>query len=120
MSSPDVDQVRLRLGEVIPGGGSENDTMFTDAQVQGFLDGATGDQTEAALAGWRVKAARYANLVTVSEGNSTRQMSDLHTNALAMVKQLEGEVLVVATPDDLLGRRGRVVIGEISRSKRYG
>lgn len=35
---------------------------------------------------WREKAASYAGLVSVSESGSSRQMSDLHKNAIAMAK----------------------------------
>lgn len=37
---------------------------------------------------WYEKAAAYASLVSVSESGSSRQMSDLHKNALAMSKAL--------------------------------
>jgi hypothetical protein len=115
----DVDRVRLLLGESIPENGSEDDTMFSNARIQDLLDGVGGVVPLAVLDGWRAKAAEYANLVDVSEGNSARAMSDLHKNALAMVEQYTRDQTSATQIDDFGGRRGRVVIGEISRSKRY-
>jgi len=119
MAFTDVDRVRLNIGEVIPADGTADDTMFTDAQVQSFLDGVGGSISGASLAGWRAKAAEYSNLVDVGEGNSQRAMSDLYKAALDMVKYWEAQVLSEETTDDFEGKTGRVVIGEISRNKRY-
>lgn len=106
-----IDRLRRRIGETIPAGGSESDTMFTNAQLQDILDAVDGDLDKAALAGWEEKAAEYANLVTVAEGNSSRQMSDLHKNALTMVKHYRDVAGTVVTSQ-------RVVIGKIQR-RRY-
>lgn len=119
MPFTDVDRVRLFVGEPIPADGSEADTMFTNAQIQDFLDAGTGSISRAALAGWKAKAAEYSNLVNVSEGNSQRQMSDLYKAALEMVEFYEKEVAALDVTDDFEGKKGRVVIGEISRLKRY-
>ena len=80
----DSERVRQFLGEVIPSGGSENDTMFTNVQIEDLLLQADGDVDAAVLSGWRQKAAEFAELVDVQEGTSKRAMSDLHKNALAM------------------------------------
>ena len=112
MAFTDVQRLRLNLGEAIPADGTEADTMFTDAQLQDMLDGVGGSQAQAALQGWRAKAAEYSNLVNVSEGNSTRAMSDLYKAAQLQVEYWDGKV------DDEAGgtSAGRVVIGKISRS----
>lgn len=86
MSFTENEQLRMILGETIPEGGTESDTMFTDAEIQQFLD-SNPSQERAAYDGWLVKAARYANLVDVTEGNASRKMSDLHAHALDMVAQ---------------------------------
>jgi hypothetical protein len=86
----DSERVRQFLGEVIPSGGSENDTMFTNVQIEDLLIQADGDVDAAVLSGWRQKAAEFAELVDVQEGTSKRAMSDLHKNALAMVTALGG------------------------------
>lgn len=115
MAFTPVDRLRRRIGETIPADGTEADTMFTDAQLTDMLDSVGGNLDQASYVGWQEKAAEYANLVTVAEGNSSRQMSDLHKNALTMVKHYS----------DLLGpggtvapaSRGRVVIGNIVRRR---
>lgn len=120
MPFTDVHRLRMNLGEAIPADGSEADTMFTDAQLTDMLSGVGGSQAQAALMGWRAKAAEYSNLVDVSEGNSQRSMSDLYKNALQQVAYWQKEADKEGETDDSEGRRGRVIIGEISRSARYG
>lgn len=112
MAITDSDRVRSMLGEEVPVGGNEGDTLFTEEKLADLIVAADGDLEAAASAGWRLKAAHYADLVDVSEGNSTRAMSDLHKNALAMAKYYAGEIASGA-----LGSRN-VVIGEIAR-RRY-
>lgn len=119
MPTTDVTRLRRKLGENIPAGGSDADTMFTNVEVQALLDDSGSDVTKAALEGWRAKAAEYSNLVNVSEGNSQRQMSDLHKHALTMIDYYTKEVDKLEETDDFEGRTGRVIIGEISRAKRY-
>ena len=80
-----VEDLRLLLGEPIPDGGTEDDTMFTDLQIQSFLDDANGDEERAAYLGWRAKAAQAANWVDVTEGNASRKMSQIRQAALDMV-----------------------------------
>lgn len=80
-----IAEVRALLNEDIPVGGTEADTLFTDAQIQGWIN-ATSSTDSAVVVGWRTKAAKYADLVDTSEGTSKRAMSDLHAHALAMLK----------------------------------
>ena len=84
-----ITTVREMLGESIPQGGSEADTMFPDGRVTAWIEAATSLEG-AALAGWRVKAAHFANLVNVTDGAASREMSDLLDNALAMIKLYSG------------------------------
>lgn len=79
MAISDVERVKQLLGET----GSE--PLFTDGEIQDLLDGADGDTERAAYEGWRAKAAKFADLVDVTEGNASRAMSDLHDHALKMV-----------------------------------
>jgi hypothetical protein len=90
-----IAEVRELLNEVIPEGGTEADTLFTDAQVQGWIDG-TSDTDSAVVVGWRVKAGIYADLVDTAEGTSKRAMSDLHDHALAQIASYTGGATVVA------------------------
>lgn len=86
MAISDGDRLRGLLGETIPDGGTPADTNFSEAQIDAWLTMANFDIDRAAVEGWRNKAAMYANLVNVTEGNASRQMSDLHKHALDMVK----------------------------------
>lgn len=79
-----IAEVRELLGETIPAGGTEADTLFTDAQIQGWID-ATSDTDSAVVVGWRAKAAKYADLVDTAEGTSKRSLSDLLDHALKMI-----------------------------------
>jgi|GEM_PF-6137234 len=49
---------------------------------------------------WREKAATYAGLIDVKEGNSDRKMSQLHKQALVMAESLSA-----ADAADLIGAR---------------
>lgn len=103
----DHERLRLLLGEPIPPGGVATDTMFTEEEVQALLDQANGHVEQAAYYGWQAKMAQFANLVNVIEGNSSREMGELHRNASRMVTQYAG---FAPTPG-----RGRARIGRISR-----
>lgn len=116
MALTDAQRLRSLLGEEIPAGGDASMTLFSDEKIQDMLTAAGGDLALAAISGWQVKAAHYADLVDVAEGNSSRKMSDLHKNALAMVKYYTGggEDGGGVTPS--VGPRN-VVIGTISRPR---
>lgn len=75
-------QLRQFLGEQIPEGGSDKDTDFRDQEIEDLLTNNGGSARRAAYDGWRIKAARYAELVDVTEGNASRKMSQLHKQAL--------------------------------------
>jgi len=106
MAFTENEQLRQLLGETIPEGGTDADTLFTDDEIQSYLD-ATSSVDRAAYEGWRVKAARLSNLVDVTEGNASRKMSDLHAQAMSMVRQFER---ATAGPTE-----GRTRIGRIRR-----
>lgn len=102
------DDLRLKLNESIPEGGTEADTRFTDEQIQSFLDQVGSNPYRAAYVGWMAKAAIYADLITVNEGNALRQMSDLHNHALAMAKLYASQGSAATA--------GRTTIGRIRRT----
>jgi Cdc6-like AAA superfamily ATPase len=60
-------------------------TNYTDLAFSAILDAATSAEA-AAAAVWQEKAGRYASLVNTSESGSSRNMGDLHKNALNMAK----------------------------------
>lgn len=82
-----MDLLRLYIDDVMPTDGS--DPMFSDADLNYVLGQANNDPERAAVEGWRWKAAKYAALVDVTEGNASRAMSDLQQHALDMVKHFE-------------------------------
>jgi hypothetical protein len=82
-----MDMLRLYLDDVEPLDGT--DPMFSNAELQATLDAAAGDPERAAIEGWRWKAAKFASLVDVTEGNASRAMSDLQDHALGMVRHFE-------------------------------
>lgn len=96
-----IAEVRELINEDIPVGGTEADTLFTDVQVQAWID-ATTTTDSAVVLGWRAKAAKYSDLVDTAEGTSKRAMSDLLANALKMLKlygvDVDGSGPVVTTP----------------------
>lgn len=82
-----MDLLRLYIDDVMPTDGS--DPMFSDAELTLVLTQANNDPERAAVEGWRWKAAKYAALVDVTEGNASRAMSDLQGHALDMVAHFE-------------------------------
>ena len=86
MALTDAERLRGLLGEPVPEGGTQADTLFTDETIADLLTQANGSLDRAAYEGWRYKAAHFANLVDVTEGNSSRAMSDLRDHAESMVR----------------------------------
>lgn len=60
-----------------------SDDVYPDSLLADILD-AAGSVTAAAAVIWREKAAAYAKMVTMAESGSSRTLSDLYKNALAM------------------------------------
>jgi len=107
MALDQITRLRQLIGEPIPAGGRATDTMYSDVEMQDFLDRAGNDLNRAAYIGWLAKAGVYANLVTTTEGNASRLNSDLRDHAMGMAKHYEGLLpLAVA---------GRTRIGKIVR-----
>lgn len=67
---------------------------YTDAVLSLRIDAASSIQ-ELAGAIWREKAATFAGLVDVREGNSDRKLSQLHKQAIAMAESFESGALAV-------------------------
>lgn len=64
------------------------DSEYTDAMLDAFIAAHTSMNKTAAHV-WRLKAAKYADLVSMSEGNSSRQWSNAYKQALEMAKSYE-------------------------------
>lgn len=101
-----VARVRALIGESIPVGSTAADTMFTDEEIYDFLEEGHDDPKAAAYYGWMEKAANFANMVNVNEGNAAREMSDLHRQAMRMADRYVG---YVETPSRGRARMGRIV-----------
>lgn len=106
MALTDAELLRIYLGEPIPAGGSDADTLFTDDDITAFLEEGGGVEAGAAI-GWRAKAANLAELVDVTEGPSKRALQQRYANAKDMATFF-GQYLV--SPGG-----GRTKIKEISR-----
>lgn len=76
-TAEEIASLRLLIAE------TEDDLPYSDEVLGERLDGATSLQGLAQSI-WTEKAAAYAELVSTSESGSSRQLSDLHKNALAM------------------------------------
>lgn len=103
-----IAQLRKLLGEEIPEGGTPEDSIFSDDDLQLLIDANPGNLERAAYDGWRTKAAHFANLVDVTDGNASRAMSDLMDNADKMVK--------IFARSSLGPTEGRTRIGRIRRT----
>lgn len=62
---------------------SITDTVYTDTLLGALIDSSSVNR--AALVIWREKAAAYAKMVNISEGGSSRSMSDLYNHAKEMI-----------------------------------
>lgn len=110
MALTDSDRLRQLLGERIPPGKTPEDTMFSEEEIEEFLlkgSDMPNPIEAAAYYGWQSKAAELSNYVNVIEGNSSREMGELHRQALRMVTQYAG---FVPAPG-----RGKAVVGRIRR-----
>lgn len=107
MPQSDADKLRALLGEDYPDGGDASDTLFTDEEIQRYLDDNSESIERAAYDGWRIKAARLSSLVDSTEGNISRKYSQLAVRAGEMVK-LYARASTGAT-------EGRTRVGRASR-----
>lgn len=103
------EQLRALIGESIPVGKTDADTMFSEEEIEDLLEQGYNEPKAAAYFGWMEKAANYAALVNVNEGNAARELSDLHRQAMRMADRYVG---YVDTPS-----RGRARIGRIVRER---
>jgi hypothetical protein len=72
-----VSELRLHLGERIPNDGEEEDTNFTDEEIELIIMRA-GDSFYLALAiGWAAKAGIYTDLIDTNENGSDRKLDQM-------------------------------------------
>ena len=104
--------LRMYLGETVPDGGSEDDSMFSTVQLEVMLQSAR-TINHAIIAGWEIKLAHWSNLVDVTDGAASRKLGDLMAHAENMIDYYRKKT--GAGPDDSLAR-SRTRVGKIIRS----
>lgn len=68
-----------------------DDTDYDNVLLQEILT-ASGNKVDAAAAKiWKEKAAKFAQLVDMKEGETARDLSDLSANALRMAKMYQDQ-----------------------------
>lgn len=97
-------EVRVMIAETV------NAEPWTDEKIGALIDAKSGDLRAVAFSIWEGKAARVAHLVDISEGGSSRKMSDMYKNFLALRDTYAPED--GTTPGTVRGSRTR----EITRS----
>lgn len=72
---------------------------WTAVRIGALIDANNEDLRATAADIWTSKASSFSMLVDVSENGSSRKMSDIHKNALAMARQFRSESidLIAAT-----------------------
>ncbi len=67
-------------------------TDLTDEQLDMYLTDNDGNMNKAGHEYWQGMAGKYSHLVTVSENQSRRELSDLFAHAMKMVEQFKAAV----------------------------
>lgn len=83
-TAADVASLRLLVNEP-----ADDPNSYTSTALEAIIL-ATPNLDAAAALVWAQKAARYAELVNVKEGNSSRDLGDLYDQALSMSKHFKG------------------------------
>lgn len=102
-------QLRLLVGERIPPGGSETDTLFSDEELSIILNRHEDNLTAAAAEAWAIKAAEFAVLIDISEEGSERRLSQRYRHAMLQLSYYSE--LVAADKEALLEAARRSVVG---------
>lgn len=93
----EIDRLRVLVNE------DPADSSFSDGDLAIVLAQKAGNQNRAAAAVWRIKAGQYADLVNISEGNSSRAWSGAYKQALEMADKYDA----LADSEDVSGTSGR-------------
>lgn len=78
----------LRLRRMT-GEADEAGSVYSNTDLDIFINDAAGDLNLAAAAIWREKAGNVADLVNMSEAGSSRSNSDLYKNAIDQAERYE-------------------------------
>lgn len=83
-----------------------NTEPFTDDVLSAMIDAGTINSTASAV--WQAKAAQVAHLVDISEGGSSRKMSDLYKNYLALADSFTADAVAAVSAPRSTRTRGIV------------
>jgi len=86
----DTDRLRALIGESIPEGGQDSDTLFSVDEIADLLT-RHGTVEKSLGEAWEMKAAKLSNLVDVYEGDQRRLLSQSARQALEMAKYFTGK-----------------------------
>lgn len=78
---------RMQLRALI--GDTTEPYTFDDVAIDEMLTVTSGDARAAASSFWYGKATEYSEMVDITEAGSSRKMSGLFTNAMALAKQFD-------------------------------
>jgi hypothetical protein len=67
-----------------------SETTYTDLALSALIDAS--NLYQAAVSIWSQKASAYAGLVDITESGSSRKLSDLQKNALAMASFYKAQI----------------------------
>lgn len=76
-----VAELRLQIGERVPSGGTAEDTLFTDDEIEMFISRGGGRYFFTLAYAWSAKAGILSELVDVVEDGSQRLLSQRFRNA---------------------------------------
>jgi len=83
-TASEIAKIRAMINE------PNNVEPYTDEMLSLLIDASLSVRSAAAEI-WRNKASKVAHLVDISEGGSSRKMSDIYKNYLAIASALENE-----------------------------
>lgn len=88
MALTDAERLRQMLGESVPDGATDKDTLFSDEEIDDFLERGTSLDHSAYL-GWVAKAADFANMANTQEGQTRLDLGGLSAHANERIKHFE-------------------------------
>jgi hypothetical protein len=90
--------------------GSDIDPYFSDAQLDELLAQNGDNVYTAAAEAWRMKAADFADLVDIDESGSSRKLSQMYKQAMAMAEFFDKQAVVVGGQlvDRTVGRAAKI------------
>lgn len=88
--------------------------LLTSQEFEQLIDLNDDNLNLAAAQVWEIRAGKYHGLVDISESGSSRKMSDMHKNALALAAMYRGKETTVEpeVPDSAGVTRTRRIVRE--------